>query len=214
MIEIDPAELHGREPYFLLTSLVVPRPIAWVSTISEEGVLNLAPHSYFNVISSAPPIIHFTSTRVKDTLRNIRATGEFVVNIVSLDLVEAMNLSAADFPPEEDEFGWAGLEIAPSTVVKPPRVARARAAMECTLNRVVSLGNGHMSFGDVVRFHIDASVMQDGRVAPDLLRPVARLGGSMYTDAAAGLFELRRPTWADVKDGEIAAPGTKPPQSG
>lgn len=214
MIEIDPARLTGREPYFLLTSLVVPRPIAWVSTVSEESVLNVAPHSYFNAISSAPPIVHFTSTGVKDTLRNIRATGEFVVNIVSLDLVEQMNLTAADFPPEEDEFEWAGLAPAPSSVVRPPRVARAKAAMECTLNQVVSLGNGNMAFGDVVRFHIDESVMRDGRVLPDLLRPVARLGGSMYTDAAAGLFEKRRPTWADVKDAGALAPGTEPPQSG
>lgn len=214
MIELDPAELTGREPYFLLTSLVVPRPIAWVSTISEDGVLNVAPHSYFNVISSAPPIVHFTSTGVKDTLTNIRATGEFVVNIVSLDLAETMNLTAADFPPEEDEFEWAGLDPAPSTVIKPPRVARARAAMECRLNRVVSLGNGNMAFGDVVRFHIDESVMRDGRIAPDLLRPIARLGGSLYTDAAAGLFEIRRPTWADVQRYGPRAPRTEPPQSG
>lgn len=213
-IEIDPASLSGREPYFLLTSLVVPRPIAWVSTLSEEGTRNVAPHSYFNIISSAPPIVHFTSTGEKDTLRNIRATGEFVVNIVSADLARPMNLTAADFPPEEDEFEWAELDSMPSTVVAPPRVSRARAALECKVNRIVSLGNGNMVFGDVVRFHVDEAVMRDGRVAPDLLRPIARMGGSMYSDAAAGLFEIRRPTWANLKDQGPGAAGTEPPQSG
>ena len=107
--EIVPSELEGREPYFLITSLVVPRPIAWVSTLSKEGVPNVAPHSYFNVISSNPWIVHFTSTGEKDTLRNARSTGEFVVNLFGRDLVEKMNFTSADFPPEEDEFEWAGL---------------------------------------------------------------------------------------------------------
>lgn len=199
-VEIDPfSELEGRRGYFLMTSLVVPRPIAWVSTLSTDGVRNVAPHSYFNAISSKPLILHFTSTGVKDTLTNVRATGEFVVNIVSAELVEKMNLTAANFPPAEDEFDWAGLEAAPSSVVAPPRLAAAKAAFECRLRSVVSMGDGNMVFGDVIRIHVDESVMRDGRVDPILLRPVGRLGGSGYVDVASGVFELRRPTWDDVK---------------
>lgn len=199
-LQIDPSELEGRAPYFLVTSLVVPRPIAWVSTLSGEGRRNVAPHSYFNVMSSDPLIVHFTSTGVKDTLRNVQETEEFVINIADMDLVAEMNLTAARFPPEEDEFVWGGLEASPSVKVAPPRVARARAAMECKLNRIVSLGNGHMVFGDVVLVHVDEGIMRDGRVAPDLLRPVARLGGAWYTDAATGLFELKRPDWEALKE--------------
>ncbi|MDQ3956894.1 MAG: flavin reductase family protein [Actinomycetota bacterium] len=203
-LEIDPGALQGREPYFLITSLVVPRPIAWVSTISPAGVLNVAPHSYFNVISSNPWIVHFTSTGEKDTLRNVRATGEFVVNLVSRELVDAMNLTSADFPPSESEFEWARLESTPSLRVRPPRVAAARAAFECRVEDIVSKGNGHMVFGDVLVAHVDEELIEDGRVDPARFRPVARLGGSLYTDAAKGLFKLARPTWDEVKARRIA----------
>ena len=197
--EFRPDELEGRNPYLLLTSLVVPRPIAWVSTVSPDGVLNLAPHSYFNAISSEPLIVHFTSTGVKDTLRNVRATGEFVVNIVTEDLVEKANYTSANFPAEEDEFAWAGLETVPSTRVGPPRVAASPAAFACRVRAITSMGNGNMVFGDVLAIHVDEAVMRDGRVAPELLKPVGRLGGAGYTAAAKGIFELDRPTWDDVK---------------
>ncbi|MGH2774942.1 MAG: flavin reductase family protein [Actinomycetota bacterium] len=200
-IDFIPSSLEGREGYFLMTSLVVPRPIAWVSTLSPDGALNLAPHSYFNAISSNPLVIHFTSTGEKDTLRNARATGEFVVNIVSAPLAEVMNLTAANFPPDEDEFAWADLGNAPSKTVAPPRVADAAAAFECTVNRIVSIGNGHMVFGDVTHVVVDEAVMRDGRVAPDLLDPVGRLGGSWYTRAATDLFKMKRPTYDDLKSG-------------
>jgi flavin reductase (DIM6/NTAB) family NADH-FMN oxidoreductase RutF len=204
--EIDPARLEGREPYFLITSMVVPRPIAWVSSISAEGVPNVAPHSYFNVISSNPWILHFTSTGEKDTLRNVRATGEFVINAVTRELVEEMNFTSADFPPGESEFEWAGLEPAPSARVTPPRVARARVAFECRLNDVVSKGNGHMVFGDVLLAHVDESLFVEGRVDPHLLRPVGRLGGALYTDASGDVFKLPRPTWEQVRTGEAGRP--------
>ena len=205
--QIDPARLEGREPYFLITSLVVPRPIAWVSTLSATGVTNVAPHSYFNVISSNPWIIHFTSTGEKDTLRNVRATGDFVVNVVTRELVEEMNFTSADFPPEESEFEWAGLERAPSVRVATPRVARARVAFECKLNDVVSKGNGHMVFGDVVLVHVDEALFVDGRVDPHRLQPMARLGGALYTDATPGIFKLPRPTWEQIRTGEVTRPG-------
>jgi flavin reductase (DIM6/NTAB) family NADH-FMN oxidoreductase RutF len=198
--EIVPGEMGGRGPYRLLTSLVVPRPIAWVSTLSADGIPNVAPHSYFNAISSNPLVIHFTSTGVKDTLTNVRATGEFVVNVVNEDLVEQANLTAANFPAEENEFEWASLEMAPSTFVKAPRVAASPAAFECRVHSIVSIGNGNMVFGDVLCIHVDEEVMRDGVVAPDLLKPVGRLGGAGYTAAAKGIFELHRPTWDDLKN--------------
>jgi len=198
-IDFDPKRFEGREGYFLLTALVVPRPIAWVSTVAVDGALNLAPHSYFNAISSDPLVIHFTSTGVKDSLRNVRATGEFVVNIVSASLAESMNLTAANFPPEEDEFAWANLADANSKTIKPPRVARAAAAFECTVNRIVNIGNGHMVFGDVTHIVVDEHVMRDGRVAPDLLDPIGRLGGSWYTRAASDLFKMKRPTYDELR---------------
>jgi flavin reductase (DIM6/NTAB) family NADH-FMN oxidoreductase RutF len=198
-INFDPSRFEDREGYFLLTALVVPRPIAWVSTVSADGARNLAPHSYFNAISSDPLVIHFTSTGVKDSLRNVRATGEFVVNIVSAPLAESMNLTAANFPPGEDEFAWADLATASSTTITPPRVAGAAAAFECTVNRIVSIGNGHMVFGDVTHLVVDENVMRDGRVAPELLDPIGRLGGSWYTRAATDLFKMKRPTYDELR---------------
>ena len=196
---IDPASLEGRAPYHLLTSLVVPRPIAWVSSLSAEGTRNLAPHSYFNAISSDPLIVHFTQTGVKDSVRNVEATREFVVNVVSRELVERMNVTAANMPPEEDEFTWAGLAAAPSARVAPPRVAEAKAAFECSVEEIVRLGNGNMVFGRVLCIQIDESVMRHGRVDPRLLRPVGRMGGAGYTDAAAELFDVHRLTWDDLR---------------
>lgn len=202
MPSIDPADLQPRETYFLLTSLVVPRPIAWVSTLAETGVANLAPHSYYNIISSHPPIVHFTSSGVKDTLRNVRATGEFVVNVVSRDLLEAMNATAANFPAGEDEAAWVGLDTLASDTVGPRRLAAARAALECRLREELVMGNGTMVFGDVLRVHVADAVWRDGRVAPDLLQPVGRLSGSGYT-LVDEIVSLGRPSWDDLRD----APG-------
>jgi flavin reductase (DIM6/NTAB) family NADH-FMN oxidoreductase RutF len=200
MPHFDAEDLTGREPYFLLTGLVVPRPIGWVSTLSTDGTPNIAPHSYFNIISSRPPIVHFTSSGEKDSLRNCRATGEFVVNVVSHDLVEEMNLTAADFPPEVSEFEWAQLETAPSSRVQPPRVARAKAALECRVVDIITKGNGTMVFGEVVHFAIDDAVWRDGRVDPELLAPVGRLAGTAYS-APGAVFKIPRPTWAELSEG-------------
>lgn len=197
--QIEPSALPGKEAYHLLTSLVVPRPIAWVSTLSARGVRNLAPHSYFNAISSDPLIVHFTSTGVKDSLVNSRETGEFVVNVVSRDLTEKMNITAATFPSDEDEFAWAGVQSAESVIVKPPRVADTKAAFECRVVHIQQLGNGSMVFGEVMLIHVDPSVMRDGRVDPVLLAPIGRMGGSTYTDASKALFDLKRPTSEDVE---------------
>ncbi len=191
------ADLSGSEPYFLLTSLVVPRPIAWVSTVAADGTVNLAPHSYFNIMSSAPPIVHFTSTGVKDSLTNVRATGEFVVNIVTHDLVEEMNLTAVDFPPDVSELAYAELAATPSDVVAPPRVSRAKAALECRVRQITSMGNGNMVFGEVLRFHIDDDVWVDGRVDPVALDPVCRLAGKHYARQGE-VFALPRPSYDEL----------------
>jgi flavin reductase (DIM6/NTAB) family NADH-FMN oxidoreductase RutF len=200
MPEIDPSALQPREVYFLLTGLVVPRPIAWVSTLSPDGVRNVAPHSYFNVISNDPPIVHFTSSGEKDTLRNARTTGEFVVNVVSDDLLDEMNLTAADFPPGEDEFTWARLPDAPSKQVAPPRVARAKAALECRVRTILTMGSGTMIFGDVVHVSVDDAVWRDGRVDPAALAPLGRLGGSAYTRVGEEtILHAPRPSWDELR---------------
>jgi flavin reductase (DIM6/NTAB) family NADH-FMN oxidoreductase RutF len=187
-VEIDPSNLDDRHLYFLLSGLVVPRPIAWVSTLGQDGTPNLAPHSYYNAVSSAPPIVMFSSTHaprrepdgIKDTLRNIRGTGEFVVNVVDAELLAPMNATAADCPPGVDEFRVAAVEHAPSRKVSPPRVASAKAAMECRLRQLMEMGDATIIFGDVVHFHIDASICVDGRVDIERLMPVGRLSGSGY----------------------------------
>lgn len=205
---IDPTKLEGREPYFLITALVAPRPIAWVSTVSPEGVNNVAPHSYFNVISSNPWILHFTSTGEKDTLRNVRATGDFVINIVGREVVERMNYTSGDLPPDESEFEWAGLTPVGSTRVRSPRVGEARASFECTLDDIVSKGNGNMVFGKVELAHVDDGLFVDGRIDPAILKPVGRLAGSYYSDASEGLFRLERPTWEQIKAGTYPPPSS------
>lgn len=200
-MQVLPGDIDPRAQYLLLTSLVVPRPIAWVSTLAADGTRNLAPHSYFNIVSADPPIVHVTSSGVKDTLTNVRASGEFVVNTVTLAQVEQMNVTAADFPPGEDEFTWAGLDAVPSAVVAPPRVAGAPAALECRVRAILSMGEGNMIFGDVVAIHVDDGVLADGRVDPVALAPVGRLMGSLYT-TVDDVYRLDRPTWAQLRGDE------------
>jgi len=200
--EIDPAALEPRAVYALLTQLVVPRPIAWVSTLAADGTRNLAPHSYYNIVSSEPPVVHFTSAGDKDTLRNARASGEFVVNVVDRALAEAMNVTAANFPPGEDEFAWAGLTPAPSTHVTTPRVAEASVAFDVQHRETRDYGTAdHPSFlivGDVLHIRIHEHVLggPDGsRVLPEHLRDVARMGGAATYARTTDRFELARPRW-------------------
>jgi flavin reductase (DIM6/NTAB) family NADH-FMN oxidoreductase RutF len=197
-LELTPADWEARQVYFLMTGLVIPRPIAWVSTLSEDGDRNVAPHSYFNVVSNDPPHVVFSSTGVKDTLRNVRATGEFVVNLVTQHVVEEMNATAADLPHGEDEFDWFGLAAAPSVTVAPPRVAAARAHLECRVVHELPLGNGNLVVGEVLHIHVEPDVWADGRVDPQLLDPVCRLSGSGYARLGE-VFKLPRPAWDDVR---------------
>jgi flavin reductase (DIM6/NTAB) family NADH-FMN oxidoreductase RutF len=195
-LELDPAALGERERYFLLTSVVVPRPIAWVSTLAADGTRNLAPYSYFNACSATPPIVHFTSTTSRDSIANVRATGEFVINVVSEDLAAAMRVSSAALHSGADEFEVARLQAAPSHTVSPPRVAGAKVALECRLRQLLEMGEGTIAFGDVLHVHVERSVWRDGRVDPTLLRPVGRLSGLHYA-TVSDVYSLELP--ADVK---------------
>jgi flavin reductase (DIM6/NTAB) family NADH-FMN oxidoreductase RutF len=200
-LELDPDDWEPRQVYFLLTGLVIPRPIAWVSTRSPSGIRNVAPHSYFNVVAHDPPHVIFSSSGEKDTLRNVQLTGEFVVNLVTQDVVEPMNFTATDFPPEEDEFTWAGLTEAPAQSVHAPRVAEAKAHLECRLVQVVPAGNGNIVIGRVRHMHVDPSVWADGRVDPARYDPVCRLAGTGYATLGE-VFKLPRPRWEDVQHTE------------
>ncbi|MBS3941674.1 MAG: flavin reductase family protein [Actinobacteria bacterium] len=194
-LELDPTDWSSRDVYHLMTGLVVPRPIAWVSTVDEDGVCNLAPYSYFNIVASDPPHVVFSSVGEKDTLRNVRSTGECVINIVTMDLVERMVFTATDFPEDEDEFSWAELEQAPSRRVRPPRVAAAAAHLECAVRSIVPVGNGSIVVAEVVHLHASERVWSNGRIDPELLDPVCRLGGSSYA-SLGHVFKLSWPSWA------------------
>ncbi|MDJ0347963.1 flavin reductase family protein [Cryobacterium sp. PH29-G1] len=175
--DFDPQNLPRRDFYRLLNSLVVPRPIAWVSSRSAAGVDNLAPHSFFTIASVSPPIVQFTSVGVKDSVRNIRATGDFVVNFTPESLFEEVNATGTDFGPEESEFDRAGLTREPSLTVQSRRVAQSPAALECRLHSMLELGDCTLVFGEVTHIAVATDVLDDaGHPLIDKLRPLSRLG--------------------------------------
>lgn len=181
--EIDPADHRPADVYRLLTAVVVPRPIAWVSSRSAEGVDNLAPHSFFTVACAQPPIVQFTSVGVKDTLRNVRATREFVVHLAPEPLIEQVNLTGADQPADLSEFDAAGLRREPAQLVDVARVAQSPVAIECRLHSMTELGDSTIVLGRVVHVAVDDDVLLEpsapGRFPhADIrrLRPLARLG--------------------------------------
>jgi flavin reductase (DIM6/NTAB) family NADH-FMN oxidoreductase RutF len=202
----DPAQLTPQENYKLLAGSVLPRPIAFVSTINPDGVRNLAPYSFFTVASANPPVLCFSPSvrepksglaRHKDTLENIRLTGEFVVNIVSEDFAAQMNQTATQVPPSVDEFELAGLTPLPSEVVRAPRVAESRVQMECRLLQIIEVSKlplgGSLVLGEVVRFHVSDTVLGDAlHIDPDKLQAVGRMAGSDYI-RTADRFALDRP---------------------
>ncbi len=182
--EIDPTAYRPSQVYRLLTAVVVPRPIAWVSSRSADGVDNLAPHSFFTVACSDPPIVQFTSIGVKDTLRNVRATREFIVHLAPLSLIDAVNLSGADQPALLSEFDVTGLEREPALVVGAARVAASPVAIECRLHATLELGDSTLVLGRVVHIALDEEVLEAGAAGADhlphpdveALAPLARLG--------------------------------------
>ncbi|MDP9376605.1 MAG: flavin reductase family protein [Actinomycetota bacterium] len=179
-MDFDPVAVGARDFYKLLNSVVVPRPIAWISSTSPEGVDNLAPHSYFTVACTDPPVVQFTSVGHKDSLVNIEATGEFVVNLVPEALFEEANATGTDFPHGVSEFEAVGLEREASTRVLAPRVARSPVALECVLHQTVPVAGCTLVLGRVVHAAVAASVLSDGRPAIGKLKPLSRLGGDEW----------------------------------
>ena len=181
---LDPRTMPTTQVYRFLISAVIPRPIAFVSSQGSSGATNLAPFSYFNTIASEPPLVAIAvgdrAGDPEDTLRNIRETREFVVNIVSESLLDAMVRTAGEWPREVSEFGPSGLTPAPSERVRPPYVAESPLQLEWTLYREVPLGNSFLMVGEVVLARVRDDVMVDGRVDPARLAPIGRLGGELY----------------------------------
>lgn len=190
------------------TSLVVPRPIGWISTVTEEGVANLAPFSFFNLVSSDPPCVMYCPGGwksgeegvYKDTLANVEATGEFVFSMCTSDLAEQMNLTAAHLPRGVDEMAAAGLAAAPSRLVRPPRVEVSPIALECRFMQKITLpptstgAPNDIVIGEVVGVYIDDEVIVDGVIDVGRVRPLARMGGLDYAHITAEqVFSMRRP---------------------
>jgi len=198
--DFDPATTDPTALYRIVNSVVVPRPIAWVSSTSAEGVDNLAPHSFFTVASARPAVVQFTSVGHKDSLANVLATGEFVVNLAPEPLFEEINATATDFPPGIDEFEAVGLEREPSAKVSPPRVAGSPVAIECELHGTEDFGESVVVFGRVVLISIDDAVLVDGHPEINLLKPLARLGKREWS-AIGEIKEISRIKYEDWPSG-------------
>lgn len=201
-MQIDPTESSVREIYTLMVQLITPRPIAWVSSVSEAGVTNLAPYSFFNGVGANPPTVVFCPANQrdgspKDSLRNVLETNEFVVNVVSSDDAAVMNQSSANYDSEVSEFEAIGIETLESEKVTPPRIASSRAQFECRLLQHIELGTGpsgaNVVIGEIVLLHVADSIISDGIVDPAKLDNIGRLGGKAYSKTT-DRFELDRPT--------------------
>lgn len=202
---IDIKSIEPSEIYKILIGSIMPRPIAWVSTVDASGETNLAPFSFFTVASAFPPVVCFSpsykagahnQTVPKDTLKNIRQTKEFVVNIVSHNLAEQMNLTSGDYEHGVSEFAVAGVTAAPSQMVRPPRVGESLVNMECKLRQIVEFGEhpgaGNLILGDIVCFHLDDKIYEHGHINAEILQPIGRMGGFWYS-TIKDRFELPRP---------------------
>jgi len=195
---IDPGASSGIYP--LLGALVSPRPIGWVSTTSADGVDNLAPHSFFQIVSTSPPIVMISSMGEKDTARNIRASGEFVVCGSPVALIEQINITGVDFPPGISEFDVAGLTREPSEKVRPPRVAESPFALECVLHDIREVGNGILILGEVVWIAAAEYAFDGVRAQSSLVDPVARLGGNEWAGLGS-IVDVPRLSVEDFSEG-------------
>jgi flavin reductase (DIM6/NTAB) family NADH-FMN oxidoreductase RutF len=199
-MELDPKTLKPESTYKLLIGCVVPRPIAWVSTVGADGVNNLAPFSFFMGVCGDPPTIAFSSgpraRDHKDTVRNAEHAGGFVVNIVDDDRAEAMNLSSGEYPAEVDEFALTGLTAAPAVKVRAPRVVEAPVSLECRVAQIIPVGRGPHSLvlGEIVYFHVRDDIYDatTGRIDVARLKPIGRLAGHQYSYIHE-IFEMKRP---------------------
>jgi flavin reductase (DIM6/NTAB) family NADH-FMN oxidoreductase RutF len=205
-MQIDPALHSAPDNYKLLTNLVVPRPIAWVTSQNADGVVNLAPFSFFNAVSGNPIYLIISigvndAGEMKDTAKNILASGEFVVNMVTEELFDAMNVSAADFPAGESELEAANLHAAPSVKVKPPRVAESQASMECKLHSSQLLGSNTLIIGEVVMFHV-ADHLMGPRMYVNNFAPLGRLGSPSVYCRTTDRFDVARISYAEWLEGK------------
>jgi flavin reductase (DIM6/NTAB) family NADH-FMN oxidoreductase RutF len=201
-MQIDVANTPVVDVYHTLVGVVTPRPIAWVTTVDPAGRANLAPFSFFNAFGSNPPVVVFSPTlrrdgSKKDTLLNVEATGEFVVNAAVAPLAEQVNQSSKELPYGESEAEYVGLRMLPSVKVKPPRVAESPVNLECKVRQIVPIGTGpiagNLVIGEVLMIHVaDAVLGPNGKVDPRKLRTIARLGGDFYCHTS-DLFEMKRP---------------------
>ena len=199
-MQIDPSLQSRADTYRLITNLVVPRPIAWISSLSRDGVLNLAPFSYFNVFDSDPPTVAVgigrrDSGELKDTARNLQERGEFVIHLVTEDLLTAMNLSAADFPPDESESEATGLALAPGVKISVPRLTAAQASLECRLQQVVPLRSNQLFIAEAVLVHV-ADSFNDPQGAGNPFAPIGRLGSPAVYCRTTDRFVLPRISYA------------------
>ena len=201
-MDFDPQQIPPQDFYRRMTSCIHPRPIAWVSTLSPRGIANLAPFSFFNGVGANPPALMFSVVNrrdgsQKDTIINVEATRQFVVNVVSYELARKMNATSADLPYETSEFEPCGLTPAPSLRVRPPRVKEALVHLECELHQVVHIGQGPLAanvvIGRILLIHADDAVLDaDGQIDPQKLDSVGRMGGQLYA-TTRDRFEMPRP---------------------
>ena len=202
-MEFDFATLAGPDRYKLMAAAITPRPIAWITSQSAAGVRNAAPYSFFGMMGAEPPLLAIGLMRrpdgtYKDSAANIIETGEFVINLVAEHDAEAMNLTCIDAPPGEDEIALAGLEVAVSSLIAPPRIASAPVSMECRLFNRVDAGLSTIILGEVLRFHIDDRFIDPARLHVDTLAMglVARMHGAGWYTRSTDLFQMQRPQWA------------------
>ena len=204
MITINPKEVSPAKVQGYLQAAVAPRPIAFASTISEDGLPNLSPFSFFNIFSSNPPILVFSPARrvrnntIKHTLINCQNTREVVINVVNYDIVEQMSLSSTEYPDGVNEFEKSGLTMLQSDLVKPFRVAESPVQFECKVNDIIALGDGggagNLVICEVVKIHVDEAILdENGVIDPYKIDLVARCGGNWYTRAKEGFFEIEKP---------------------
>jgi flavin reductase (DIM6/NTAB) family NADH-FMN oxidoreductase RutF len=197
-VQLDIATASVPDVYQALIGVVTPRPIAWVTTVSPGGVVNLAPFSFFNVFGVSPPVVVFSpglrpDGSKKDTLRNVEATGEFVINAAVAELAKQVNLSSKELPPNESEVTLTGLHTTPSLTVRPPRIAESPVHLECKVRQVLPIGAANLVIGDVLLIHIRDEVLDEaGRVDPRKLRTIARMGGDFWCHTS-DLFTQQRP---------------------